>query len=238
MPRNVAKAHTNENYQYSDFHKKMLGDKEGDGYALHHIYSVEATRHLLQQWGWSYEQIKVGCDHITIDVQKASVYIHIPNKITKRGEKVKIRGISRQVAKADYIQVLIDRAMGKADPYKLQPGNNWNQFIAMGNTGDFYEVELKEDEIWCSCHACRGLHKAFEQDAIAFKILLQNPITLGQLPDKHAFAVWKYLNARTHAQYQHAYNTRRDNFLEEMNKINSGLIFNQRTEYEGADMPF
>lgn len=234
MPRTIGKAHSNPNYEYSDFHKKMLADVESGNYALHHLYSVEATRHLLQKWGWSAEEIKVGCDHITIDVMKASVYVHIPNKIVKRGERVKIRGISRQIKKGDYLEILIERAYAKADPYKLQM-TTWDEFVAMGNTGDFYNVKLSESQIDCSCHACQGLFKAFEQDAIAFKLLLQHPVVQGQLPDKHVFAVWKYLNAQTFAQYQYSFNQRRATFLEEFQKQSFELRLNQRSEAMEAE---
>ncbi|MBW4597739.1 MAG: hypothetical protein KME46_33745 [Brasilonema angustatum HA4187-MV1] len=237
MPRNIAKAHAKPNRTYSQFHQMLLGHKEGDHYALHHLYNVEATRVLLQKWGWSTEDIKIGCEHITIDVMKHSVYLHIPNKIVKRGETIKIKGLSRHVSKGDYVQVLIDKAKTKSDPYKLQLGDDWNRFIALGNTGDFYEVEMREDEATCTCHAYRGLMNAFEQDAIAYKILLKHPVTRGQLPDKHIFAVWKYLSAETFNQYQHVRQQRYDSFLEETNR--HGLRLNQYAGYdEGEETGF
>jgi hypothetical protein len=46
----------------------------------------ENTKELLLKFGWSSEDIKTGIDYATIDVYKNVVYLHIPNKITKRGE--------------------------------------------------------------------------------------------------------------------------------------------------------
>nr|MDZ8061310.1 hypothetical protein [Nostoc sp. EkiNYC01] len=210
-----AKAHTRPNYNYSNFHKSLLHENNTEDYALRHIYSLENTKALLQRWGWSAEQIKTGIDYATIDVYKHFVYLHIPNKIDKRKETIKIRGISRFISKVDYVNTLIKRTWEKADPYKLQPGDNWDELIAMGNTGDFYEVKLYRHEITCTCHAYSGLQKAFEQDVVATKHLMLNPITQGQIPDKHIFAAWKYLGAETQRQYEYQFTERREGFLKE-----------------------
>ncbi|WP_414589945.1 hypothetical protein [Scytonema sp. PCC 10023] len=88
----------------------------------------------------------------------------------------------------------------------------------MGNTGDFYELHLSPYEVTCTCHAYSGIKKAFEQDAIANNHLINNPIALGQIPDKHVFAVWKYLGAENQRQYEYQFAERRDRFLEESNQ--------------------
>lgn len=210
-----AKAHTRPNYTYSVFHQSLLHDNNTEDYALKHLYSLENTKVLLEEWKWSADQIKVGAENLTIDVYEKIVYLHIPAYIIKKGDRVRIRGISRFVSKADYVQVLIERAWSKADPYKLQPGNSWDEMIAMGNTGDFYDIYLSQHSITCTCHSYRGLEKAFKQDAIATKHLISNPIAQGQLPDKHVFAVWKYLRAESQKQYEYQFLERRDRFLEE-----------------------
>lgn len=62
-----AKAHTRPNYNYSNFHKSLLHSNNSENYALRHIYSLENTKALLQQWGWAPEQIKAGADYATIE---------------------------------------------------------------------------------------------------------------------------------------------------------------------------
>jgi hypothetical protein len=127
MTRFSAIAHTRTNYNYSIFHQSLLHENNGEDYALRHIYSLENTKVLLQKWGWTPEQIKTGIDHATVDVYKNVVYLHIPNKISKRGQLIKIRGISRFISKADFVSVLIERCWSKADPYKLEPGSEWDE---------------------------------------------------------------------------------------------------------------
>lgn len=210
-----AKAHTRTEYNYSNFHKSLLHENNSDDYALRHIYSLENTKELLLKFGWSSENIKVGIDHATIDVYKDVVYLHIPNKITKRGETVKIKGISRFISKIDYVDTLVKRCWTKADPLKLEPGSDWNELIAKGNTGDFYELTLKSYEITCTCHAFNGISKAFEQDDKAIKALLNHEIAMGQIPDKHVFAAWKYLGAETQRQYEYCWMERREKAMRE-----------------------
>ncbi|WP_414590190.1 hypothetical protein [Scytonema sp. PCC 10023] len=116
MTKFSAKAHTRAGYNYSKFHQSLLHENNAEDYALRHIYSLENTKYLLEKWGWSAEQIKAGIDYATIDVCQKIVYLHIPGTITKRNESVKIRGISRFISKADYVQALIERSWSKSDP--------------------------------------------------------------------------------------------------------------------------
>ncbi|MBC1237568.1 hypothetical protein [Nostoc sp. 2RC] len=213
-----AKAHTRPEHNYSVFHQGLLHENNSEDYALRHLYSLENTKVLLQKWGWSDEQVKQGIDHATIDVYKHQVWLRIPGTIEKRKETIKIRGISRFVSKFDYVDTLIKRCWDKADPYKLEPGDNWDELIARGNTGDFYEVKLYKHEITCTCHAYSGSEKAFNQDAVATKHLMLHPTTQGQIPDKHTFAAWKYLGAETLNQYQYCWLERRDAAMREMQK--------------------
>ncbi|MHC5610541.1 MAG: hypothetical protein ACYTXA_05865 [Nostoc sp.] len=217
MTRFSAIAHTKSDYNYSDFHKSLLHENNAEDYALRHLYSLENTKALLIKWGWSAEQVKAGIDCATIDVYKNIVYLHICNKVTKRGQTIKIRGISRFISKADYVDILIKRCWEKADPYKLQPGDNWDELIARGNTGDFYELKLYKYEITCTCHAYSGIEKAFGQDAIATKYLMLNTKAQGQIPDKHIFAAWKYMGAETLNQYQYCWIERKESAMKEQN---------------------
>ncbi|WP_138504435.1 hypothetical protein [Nostoc sp. PA-18-2419] len=210
-----AKAHTRTDYNYSNFHKSLLHENNSEDYALRHLYSLENTKVLLEKWGWSADQIKAGIDYATIDVYKNFVYLHITNKVTKRGELIKIRGISRFISKADFVSVLVERCWSKADPYKLQPGDNWDELIARGNTGDFYEVKLYQYEITCTCHAYSGIEKAFAQDPVATKHLMLNPVAQGQIPDKHIFAAWKYIGAETLRQYEYCWLERKETAMKE-----------------------
>lgn len=218
MTRFSAKAHIKPNYNYSNFHKSLLHEDNSKDYALRHIYSLENTKALLQKWGWSADEIKQGIDYATVDVYKNVVWLHIPNKIEKRGQLIKIRGISRFISKADFVEVLISRSWVKADPYKLEPGSDWDELIARGNTGDFYEVKLYQYEINCTCHAYSGIEKAFNQDAVATKHLMLNPKTQGQIPDKHIFAVWKYLGCETLRQYEYCWLERKEAAMREQKK--------------------
>lgn len=211
----ATKAHTRENYNYSVFHQNLLHENPHDNYALKHIYSLENCKVLLSNWGWNAEEIKIGINHITIDVYQNFVWLHIPGWIVKKNNPVKIRGISRFVSKIDFIAVLVNRAWGKADPYKLEPGNEWDELIAKGNTGDFYELNLTNIGITCTCQGFSGLAKAFEQDAIAAKHLMNNRKAQGQLPDKHVFAVWKYLGAENQREYEYQFWERKEKILEE-----------------------
>lgn len=80
----------------------------------------------------------------------------------------------------------------------------------MGNTGDFYELKLTPHGITCTCHAYSGIQKAFEQDPTAARCLMNKPQVQGQIPDKHVFAVWKYLGAENQRQYEYQFTERRD----------------------------
>jgi hypothetical protein len=213
-----AKAHTRSDRTYSAFHQSLLHENNSEDYALRHIYSLENTKSLLKGWGWSEEEIKIGIDHATIDVYKNQVYLHIPGKIEKRGIVIKIKGISRYVSKADYVDTLIKRCWDKADPYKLVPGDSWDELISKGMNDEFYELQLLPYAVTCTCHAYSGIEKAFFQDAIAQRALLNSEITVGQVPDKHVFAVWKYLGATNQQEYEHCWINRRDTALEEQNK--------------------
>ncbi len=221
-----AKAHIRPNYNYSNFHQSLLHENNREDYALRHIYSLENTKTLLQQWGWTPEQIKAGADYATIDVYEKVVWVHIPNKIVREYKTPfvhttvkKIKGLSRFISKADFVAVLIKRAWAKADPYKLEPGDSWDELIAKGNTGDFYELKLYSYQITCTCHAYSGLQKAFDQDRYATSALINNPITQGQIPDKHILSAWKYLGAETQRQYEYQFMERRDRFLQEERRM-------------------
>jgi hypothetical protein len=134
---------------------------------------------------------------------------------------VKIKGISRFISKIDYVDILVRRCWAKADPLKLEPGSDWNELIAKGNTGDFYELTLKSYEITCTCHAFNGISKAFDQDDKAIKALLNHEIAMGQIPDKHVFAAWKYLGAETQRQHEYCWMERRENAI----KQNGGITY-------------
>jgi hypothetical protein len=213
-----AKAHTRADYKYSAFHKSLLHENNSEDYALRHLYSLENTKALLQKWGWSPEEIKVGMEHCTIDVYEKIVYLHIPNKIEKRGVVVKIRGISRFISKTDYVNTLVKRCWDKADPYKLVPGDSWDELVSKGMNDEFYELQLLPHSVTCTCHAYSGIEKAFLQDAIATRALLNNEITVGQVPDKHVFAAWKYLGAASQQEYEYCWINRKDAALMEQEK--------------------
>ncbi|QIR41705.1 hypothetical protein HCG51_33890 (plasmid) [Tolypothrix sp. PCC 7910] len=215
MTRFSAKAHTRTDYNYSVFHQSLLHEDNREDYALRHIYSLENTKALLTKWGWTPEQIKTGIDYATIDVYRNVVWLHIPNKILHRGQLIKIRGISRFISKADYIDVLVTRSWAKADPYKLQPGDNWDDLITRGNTGDFYEIKLYRYEVTCTCHAYSGLEKAFSQDSVAAKHLMLHEKAQGQIPDKHIFATWKYLGCENLRQYEYCWLERKEAAIKE-----------------------
>jgi hypothetical protein len=224
-PPFTAKAHTRENYHYSEFHKALLHENSAENYALKHLYSVRNCEYILTNLDWSIEEIKESIPHITIDVRPYSIYIHIPGEIeikNKQGiSKKSIKGISQFVSKKGFIQTLIKRTWAKADPLKLEISKLFNEFVVMGSDGDFYELTLYENGITCTCPAYRGLSKAFNQDSYAYQILDEimrgeKAVTpVAQIPDKHIFAIWKYLNVATLAEYQQAYFNRKEKFIEQ-----------------------
>lgn len=226
-----AKAHTRSDRTYSVFHQSLLHKNNAEDYALRHLYNLENTKSLLKNWGWSEEQIKCGINHATIDVYKNQVYLHIPGRIEKRSIVVKIRGISRYISKTSYVEILIKRCWDKADPYKLVPGDSWDELISKGMGDDFYELQLLPYSITCTCHAYAGIEKAFLQDAIATRALQNNETVIGQTPDKHVFAAWKYLGCCNQREYENSWINRRDAALAEENKWQ----FEPEPELELAD---
>lgn len=238
-----AKAHTRPNYNYSNFHQSLLHENNAEDYALRHLYSVENTKELLRQWGWLEEEIKQGIDYATIDVYKHFVYIHIPNKIIREYKTPvphttikKIKGLSRFVSKADYVEVLINRSWAKADPYKLSPGNDWNELIAKGMNDEFYELQLLGHAVTCTCHAYSGLEKAFLQDKKAKQFLDDHPVLIGQIPDKHALGSWKYLGAWNQEQYESCWANRRDAAIAEL--TGKRLLYEMVSEEFLEEIPF
>ncbi|OUL23982.1 hypothetical protein BV378_20330 [Nostoc sp. RF31YmG] len=222
-PKFSAKAHTRPNYNYSSFHKSLLHENNAEDYALRHLYSVENTKELLRQWGWLEEDIKKGIDFITIEVYENVVYLHIPNKIVREYKTPfphttvkKIKGLSRFVSKADYVNVLIKRCWQKADPYKISPGNDWDELIAKGMNDEFYQLNLLPHFVTCTCHAYRGIEKAFLQDPKAKQFLDDHPILIGQIPDKHALGAWKYLGAWNQEQYESCCKNRQETAMAEL----------------------
>ena len=209
---NIAKAHTREGVKYPDFHLSLLKEDTAECFALRYLYSVRNVEFLLTKTGWSAEDIKRGKEHLTIAVDRYLIYAHIPNKINKKDRTISIRGLSRNFSKKDFINALIERAWKRADPYKLEQGDTAFEFIAQG-VDEFYELQLRPDEITCTCPAYRNLVKAFNQDSEALKILKENERLKGQYPDKHVLAVWKYLNCESFNQYQYQIQERAEKAL-------------------------
>jgi hypothetical protein len=222
----LAHAHTRPNTNYSKFHHSLLRGEES--YALKHLYSVENTKVILKNLDWSDEEIKTGIKYITIDVRERHVRIHIPGwelipvrkqkkySIPDGSAKIvngqlcrKIRGISRFLSKDVYVDILVARCWAKADPYKLLPSCvAWDELWSQG-VNDQHRITLYPTSITCTCPAYEGILKAFLQDAIANRYLHANPYAQGQIPDKHIFAAWKYLNCHNLTDYQDAYRQRR-----------------------------
>jgi hypothetical protein len=209
MTQFIANAHTRDRV-YSTFHSSINNvENPHENYALKHLYSQDNLKYLLFDLGWTKEDIEVGIKHCTIDVFANQVYIHIPNKTIKKGITTKIKGISRFISKLTFINILIGKCDRKADPYKLELAS-WDSFIAQGSTGEFYELELLPDRVTCQCHAFSGISKAFEQDTKANQFLKTHPRMQGQVPDKHIFAIWKYLDCYHYEDYLAVYEIRRE----------------------------
>jgi hypothetical protein len=206
MTQFIANGH-GRNRDYSSFHNSLNNADPHENYALKHLYSQDNLKYFLFDLGWGKEDIDMGIKHCTIDVFRDMVYVHIPNKIIKKGNTQKIKGISRFVSKLYFINILIGKCDRKADPYKLEVAS-WDTFIALGSTGEFYELQLLPDKITCQCHAFSGITKAFEQDAKANQFLKTHPRMMGQVPDKHIFAIWKYLNCDHYEDYLAVYEIR------------------------------
>ena len=219
----IAKAHIREHGKYSPFHRNLISSLHHKNYALTYLYSQENTKHILNELGFTPEQIKEAIPHLTIDVWAFFVRIHIPKwikipesqlknysilngcKIIKGELHKPIKAISRFVSKKDFINALMERNMAKADPHKLLSTLEWHTFTHKGVQND-HQLICHQDGIECTCHAYRGISQAFEQDKYALKLLRKHPIVKGQIPDKHVFAVWKYLECHSTKSYYQAYN--------------------------------
>lgn len=237
---NTALAHIRPHGKYSQFHRSLLNENSSENYALRHLYSQENTKQILHNLGWTDEEIKTGIDHLTIDVYEKIVRLHIPAWIPVKGFQQKnysvmngtakiingqlcrkVRGLSTFISKGVYVHILIERTWSKADPYKLLPMDEWDEFSALGNSGDSYQLRLHTHFITCECHAYSGINKAFNQDPIALQWLKENEICQGQIPDKHIFAIWKYLNAWTLDIYTEAYRARHQRYLQDNGEYTS-----------------
>lgn len=230
----TAKAHIRESVKYSKFHLTLIHSDERENYALRHLYSLENTKTILTNLGWSKDEIKEATEYITIDVREKSVRLHVPGWIPVSDRQAKqysvmdgtakiinsqlckkIRGISRFISKDVYVHILIERCWKKADPYKLLPREGqWDEFIAQG-MDENYQLTLHPHGITCTCHAFSGISKAFNQDAWATYYLQENPFAQGQIPDKHIFAIWKYLGAHTLNEYEQCYRNRQSVWMAE-----------------------
>jgi hypothetical protein len=208
MTQFIANGHS-RNRDYSSFHNSINHKNAHENYALKHLYSQDNLKYFLFDLGWEKTDIEVGIKHCTIDVHRDMVYVHIPGKITKKGVAIKIKGMSRFVSKLTFINILIGKCDRKADPYKLELAS-WDSFIAQGSTGEFYQLELLPDKITCQCHAFSGISKAFEQDAKANWLLKTHERMQSQVPDKHIFAIWKYLDCLHYEDYLAIYEIRRE----------------------------
>jgi hypothetical protein len=192
-------AHHKKDHQYSPFHTTLE-------YSLQHLYSLSNVEIFLSETlHWSKEDAK-NIKYGTVDVYKNVVWIHIAKKCPK-GKPIK--GISRFVSKNEFIKILIAKCWAKADPYKLEMVN-WDEFTALGNSGEHYELHLTTFVVTCNCHAASGVAKSFQEDTKAYLFLRHNPTLLGQLPDKHIFAVWKYLGVNSQTEYAEAYQDRKE----------------------------
>jgi hypothetical protein len=192
-------AHHQPNHQYSPFHATLE-------YSLRHLYSLSNAQIFLSETlGWSEADAK-NIKHGTIDVYKDVVWIHVPQKCPKGNC---IKGISRFVSKNEFVKILIAKCWSKADPYKLEIVD-WDEFAVLGNSGEHYELHLTPFVVTCNCHAASGTAKAFQEDTKAYLFLRYHSDLLGQLPDKHIFAVWKYLGVNSQPQYEQAYRDREE----------------------------
>jgi hypothetical protein len=211
----TALAHITAAHNYSSFHNSICDRAESSkNYALKHLYSLDNLKIILTNRGWSSADLKGIESRVVIDVFDKVVWVKIANFERKRGEKVKIRGLCTFISKNDFLKTLINKCWSKADPYKLVPGDNWDEFIAKGSeTSDFYEVNMGH-ETTCTCHAYSGISKAFAQDYYATKLLLKNEICQGQMPDKHVFAMWKTIGARNYREFEYCYAERRERAAE------------------------
>jgi hypothetical protein len=207
----TALAHISQNHSYSAFHNSICDRTESSkNYALKHLYSLDNLKIILSGRGWSAADLKGVESRVIIDVFNKVVWVKVANFERKRGQKIKVRGLCSFISKNEFLKTLIDKCWSKADPYKLVPGDNWDEFIAKGTeASDFYEVQLGH-ETKCTCHAYSGISKAFAQDYYATKLLIQNDICQGQTPDKHVFAAWKTIGARNYQEFEYCYAERRE----------------------------
>lgn len=221
----TALAHITAAHKYSSFHSSICDTGESSkNYALKHLYSLDNLKIILQGRGWSADDLKGIESRVIIDVFNKVVWVHVKNFRFTGGGKLKVRGLSSFISKNEFLKTLIDKCWSKADPYKLVPGGNWDEFIAKGTeASDFYEVQLGH-ETTCTCHAYSGINKAFAQDYYAAKLLQINDICQGQIPDKHVFAAWKTIGARNYREFEYCYAERRERAAELFIEFEAELV--------------
>jgi hypothetical protein len=221
----LAKAHTRIGCKYSPFHCSLMADSEKI-HALHLLYSKENTKQILLANGYDSRFIDEAVEHMTIDVQKYVVRVHIPRWIPVKTSQLRYfsilngcKGINGKlhrpipffssfISKREYLQILIDRTQAKSDPYKVFRSEEWDVFIHQG-VEENHTLTLDLSGITCTCKAYSGLVKAFEQDPYMLKLLIEHPELEGQIPDKHVFSVWRHLGVDRARSYRYQYELRK-----------------------------
>jgi hypothetical protein len=221
----LAKAHTRIGRKYSPFHCSLMADSEKI-HALHLLYSKENTKQILLANGYDPRFIDEAVEHMTIDVQKYVVRVHIPRWVPVKTAQLRYFSIlngckvingklhrpipffSSFISKREYLQILIDRNQAKSDPYKVFSSEDWDEFVHQG-VEENHVLTLDKTGVTCTCKAYSGLTKAFEQDPYMLKLLIEHPELQGQIPDKHVFSVWRHFGVSHAKGYRYQYELRR-----------------------------
>ena len=235
----LAKAHCRLGRKYSQFHCSLMADLE-QIHTLHLLYSTQNAKQVLLNAGYDSNLIQDAIEHITIDVQRYCVRLHVPRWIPVKRTQVRyfstlngckvineklhrpIKPVHSFFSKKDFLEALIQRNQAKSDPYKVFLSEEWDEFIHQG-IEENHTLAMNDRGMFCSCKAYSGLVKAFDRDPYMLQLLIEHPVMEGQIPDKHLFSVWRHLGCRDNRGYRYLYELRRlSAYGLAVNRINPG----------------
>ncbi len=208
---NTAKAHCRTDRKFSAFHESLISKNPNRDFALKHLYNLKNTMEILARLGWSKEEIKDAEEHISIDVWYYVVRIHIPKWIQMSGTGLyrPVRSLSRFISKNDFINVVMDFNMRTTEFYEISATKQWDVLKHQDSHGNC-RMFLKDKKINCTCRGYGEMRNAFVQDKYAGKCLMKHSILQGQIPDKHVFRAWQYLQCHSKIGYCEVWKERKE----------------------------
>lgn len=189
------RAHRRPEYIYSSFHNKL-------DLALRYLYSRKSLEKIVIEKGYLESTTLHRLDHAICDIWYAVVFMKIPATIPYK------KSICKFISKKDFLNQLHESAIAASHEVAdvgCHRRKVVDYYAKSAKTGDFYDLHLSEEKITCSCPGYSALATAFGEDSKMTELLLKHPVLQGQIPDKHAMAIWKHLACVTRIEYQQQY---------------------------------